>query len=312
MKVLNLSGGGTKIGAIFGAAETVILNKGYKPDIVSGISAGAILTVPIALGKFDELREIVTNFDLKTFFSNPPVNKKGKITFRALLNIFRKTYLGRQDNLLKRLSELVTEENFQDYKKGSYPICIIGTVDLATGKKFVYNCKELLYEEYLKLVLASASIPVFTPYVSFRLPYTNYHPNELFLVDGGVRNHILSNEVILNYPKINTCISIYSRAKDYRINKDYSPKNILDVLNRTIDIMNIQISKADEKLEKELCKNLQINLYQIFIPSVMKSVYDTDKVRLARSYTEGKFRASETLNNGGFKGSSGENQHNIF
>jgi len=291
MKLLNLSGGGTKIGAIFGAAETLILDKGFKPDVISGISAGAILTVPIALGKFDELREIVTNFNLSTFFSSPPVNKKRKLRLSAILNIFRKTYLGKQDNLVKELSKLVTEEEFNQYKIGNYAACIIGTVDLGTGKKYKYNCKELLYEEYLKLVLASASIPVFTPYVGFKLPYINQ--DELFLVDGGVRNHILSSDVLLMYPRISECVSIYSRAKDYKINKTYSPKNIVDVLNRTLDIMNIQISKGDEALEKAICREIQAELYQIFIPSTMQGVYDTDKVRLSASYLSGKFHALE-------------------
>ncbi len=41
MKHLGISGGGIKISGLFGAAEAIIAEKQYQPDITSGISAGA-------------------------------------------------------------------------------------------------------------------------------------------------------------------------------------------------------------------------------------------------------------------------------
>tara|TARA_R110002124_G_scaffold283449_2_gene459493 strand:- start:12221 stop:12427 length:207 start_codon:yes stop_codon:yes gene_type:complete len=48
MKVLNFSGGAFKASGHVGASEVLIKN-GYKPDIITGVSLGAVLAVPIAL-----------------------------------------------------------------------------------------------------------------------------------------------------------------------------------------------------------------------------------------------------------------------
>ena len=99
MKHLGISGGGTKIGGLFGVVET-LYTKGFTPDIISGISAGAILTVPVALGKFDQIRDLILNITLDDFFSKKPIKEKGSLTPGALWNALRgKPYLGKQENL---------------------------------------------------------------------------------------------------------------------------------------------------------------------------------------------------------------------
>jgi len=99
MKHLGISGGGTKIGGLFGAAEVLMQEKGFQPDYISGISAGAILSVPLAMRKFDVVRKLVLNISLKDFFSQKPVTKKGNFNIpRVVQNITAgKPYLDRQD-----------------------------------------------------------------------------------------------------------------------------------------------------------------------------------------------------------------------
>jgi predicted acylesterase/phospholipase RssA len=48
MKHLEISGGGTKIAGLFSVCESIIKERGYKPDIISRISGGALLSVPLA------------------------------------------------------------------------------------------------------------------------------------------------------------------------------------------------------------------------------------------------------------------------
>ena len=64
MKIYNLSGGATKIGGLFAKSERIIKEFGYKPDIISGVSSGALLALPIALGKWDELYKIISKLNI--------------------------------------------------------------------------------------------------------------------------------------------------------------------------------------------------------------------------------------------------------
>ena len=75
---------------------------GYKPKYITGISAGSILAVPIALGLYDEIKEFVTNFTLDDIFDIKPVNSKGDLTFCAGFRaITGKESFGSQKNLIK-------------------------------------------------------------------------------------------------------------------------------------------------------------------------------------------------------------------
>ena len=102
MKILNLSGASTNIGFLFGVSESLITRKNQQFDVISGISSGAILSLPLALGKFNEVRELVLNYDLDTFFRVKPVNKKGRLTLRGIWRAIKgESSLGDQSKLLE-------------------------------------------------------------------------------------------------------------------------------------------------------------------------------------------------------------------
>jgi hypothetical protein len=46
MKHLGLSGTGARIAGIFGVAELLLLEKKYKPDVISAVSGSSFLTLP--------------------------------------------------------------------------------------------------------------------------------------------------------------------------------------------------------------------------------------------------------------------------
>jgi len=285
MKALNISGGATKIAGLFGAAEYLLKVKEYKPDVISGISAGAILSLPLALGKYQTTKERVLNFKLEDFFEKKPVNNKGKISIGAILRLITgKPAIGDQSRLKKILSEVVTKEDFIFYKTmEKFPPCIIGAVDFKDGSHVYFNCKELSYEEYLDLVLASASIPIFTNPVNYK---------GKILYDGGVRDHIATPYILHNYP-ITENVSIFSRPKDYKTsNLNWKPTDVLSVLNRYIDIVGIEVSKNDEDISTLYCEKHNIKNYNIYLNSIMESLYDTDPNRLQKLYLD-SYRESE-------------------
>ena len=89
----------------------------------------------------------------------------------------------------------------------------------------------------LDWVLASASIPVYTPPFKY---------NGYYYYDGGVRDHNPGPWVLENHGKdITNLISVYSRPADYNmIDQNWSPKNVYKVLERTIEILQVEISKS--------------------------------------------------------------------
>lgn len=297
-KVLNISGGATKIAGLAGAADYIINEYGYKPTDITGVSSGSILSLPIAMGKWEDIRKLTTTFSLDDIFDKKPVNKNNRIKFNAVIRALTgKLSFGTQNKLKSTLGKVITPLDFFNYQNNEmYPDCYIGAVDFKTGSRKVYNLKNrsIKYDDYLDIVNASSSIP---------LAVEPVYLNGCILYDGGVRNHILSTWAIENIENIETSISIFSRPKNINdiLNDNWSPKNIIDVFNRYIAINNIEISKSDEENEKLLAdlysKNgYNIDVKQIFTPFIIKELYDTDPEKLKRLYNLSYESAKESLN----------------
>ena len=288
-KGYSISGGSTKIAALAGASVYALRDYGYKPDYICGISAGGILAVPLALEMYDEVIKLVKNFTYDDIFSVKPVNNKGNITLEAIWRLITgKESLGKQDNLVDTMSELVTEELFEKYKQGNYPPCFLGMVEFQTGKRHYMNMKNVTYDVFLDCVKATSSIPVFVE--SVEMPWKGYY------YDGGVRNHIGSHWLMEN-TDITENISVYSRPEDYDITeKGWKPKNMYHILQRTMDIMNTEISKNDEFKEDTIAKDKNIRNRKIFMTYVLSDqAYELSPEKLKEWYSIGYDQAKQTL-----------------
>lgn len=279
MKIFNISGGATKVGGLFAKSERIIKEFGYKPDVISGISSGALLALPIALGKWDELKELVTNITLEHIFDNNPVNKKGKITLKGIWRLLMgEPSLGTQNNLRKTLSNLITEKDFDKYLNGKYPKVFIGVTNFNSGEFELINVQNLDYGQYLDYVIASASIPFAVEGVEI---------NGDIYFDGGVLHHTCATEVIRKYKsKITHCITVFSRPRNMDLSYElFDQIDITQVAKQYENISTAYASLTDQIVEKELCTQYKIKNVQIFCPSVLKSLYDVDPVRLKELYT---------------------------
>lgn len=289
MKHLGISGGGTKIAGLFGVAETLLVEKNFKPDVISGISAGAILSLPLALGKLAEVKKLVLDFELEDFFSERPVKENGKFTLGALWKVITgKPYLGKQGALEKRLREVVSPAEFQAYQNDlTKPACIVGAVDFITGGRRFFNLKNVTYEQFPKVVNASSSLPIFTMGIKMKA-----EGQDVYLYDGGVRDHIATAYILSESEfkdKITESVSIFSRPEDFKVlPKDFDDKNVISILSRYVDITNVEVSKNDEYFLDEICRQKNIVNRKFFLPRVLNSVYDTDPARLRQIYEAGK------------------------
>tara|TARA_R110002126_G_scaffold289552_1_gene444690 strand:- start:1556 stop:2434 length:879 start_codon:yes stop_codon:yes gene_type:complete len=292
MKVLNLSGGAFKASGHVGVCE-VLLKNGYKPDIITGVSAGAVLAVPMALGLWGKMIRFSTHLKLKQIFSKAPILENGKISKTSYWRfIRRKESLGVMGNLARTISEVVTPSNFKEYKNTKYPIVYIMAVDSATGKRYFFNVKELSYNDYIKLTVASASVPLANEKVRY---------NGLYLTDGGIRNGIISHWLFEKYKsEIKESISIYTRPQELTnlLDQNWKPEQVEESAMRDLQIMMLQISIADEKREKALAELYKIKSTQLFLPKVLEHSFDTNPIALRNLYLEGKNIALKHLLNG--------------
>jgi len=145
--------------------------------------------------------------------------------------------------------------------------------------------KKMSYENDLNAVQASASIPIFTKGVK---------DNSVHLFDGGIRDHILDPFYSPIYKNITQSVSIYSRPYDYYVPINKSPKNWFQMISRTTEIMTIEISKTDERLERDFFESINVVPIQVFLPKILENVYDYDHKRLKELYDAGYKLGLET------------------
>jgi predicted acylesterase/phospholipase RssA len=277
MNLLSFSGGATKATAL-AAHGRIILESGYKPDVIVGVSSGALVMLPLLLGKHELLKEYTTTLSLEDIFDCPPVNEKGKITLSSGLRGITKGYLGTMNNLKNSIRFFVSEEEFANFcRNKKSPLLYAGVTNMNNYKFKLILLNNLTYEAFIETILASASIPVFTPPVRIG--------KELYY-DGGLIHHNPAIN-ILRSKKYNfkECISVYSRPE---VIEDYDPgytgKSIGRTLSKTVDYLQTAVSMHDAEAEKDFCDLHNIKLIQRFSPKIMKGVYDVDNTRLKKLY----------------------------
>lgn len=293
---LSISGGGTKFIGIFGMMQPIL--EKWSPDIVTATSAGALFAPLIRIIDWKDPNDPIKHQCLELFsrlqpsdiWDVKPVNSRGKITFAgALRAVTEYPSMGSMKNLEKMYRKIVTEELFTDHVMDEISI-FVNSVDYNTGAIYRKDISKVGYNKAIKLIMASSSIPVYAE------PYNNYGS---YLFDGGVREHNAGRWLIDSFAPVNH-LSIYTRPQDYNITiEDWKPSNVLEVLSRTIEIQSMEISKKDEQLEKDMARFRGTKLTQLFMPAIMKNVYDLDQDRLyelyEQSYQIGKEYADSSL-----------------
>ncbi len=285
---LGVSGGGFAIPGLAGATLE-LLESGIKPDIISGVSSGAIISFVVAgsSNPIKAIKENIIGFKTTDVFSRPPFTKKGGISISAIFSAIFNNYLSKQDRLKDLLKSIVSIEEWEQYRtrEGSMD-CFSMSVDFVTGSRNFVNLKNYNYEDALELVLASSSIPVFVKPV---------YMDGKVLVDGGVRNHILTEWIMDNY-KLEKSYSIFSRAKDFKkIVKKEKLKSIVQMLFRTIDIFENEISKSDEQLADLKADKLGIEHYNFYIKNILDNVYEDDLDKQKELFEYGKQQVKSYL-----------------
>jgi NTE family protein len=276
---LVISGGGSKGSFAGGIIEYLNLVKGIEWTTGAGSSVGALLLPLSILGDIDTLKKYYTNITNTDIFSVNIYNKRGK--FRILNSIWRlilgKTSFGEGGNLLKLLYKSLTEDKWnmiKDANKNAY----ITVSNFTTGKTEYKDIYKESYNDYIKYMLASASIPGIFEIV-------NVNDNQY--LDGGVMESVpLQKMMDEGCDEID--IIILKVKEDNLKTENYRCNNIIDVITRTITLMNREISYDDIEIGSLLGEQKEIKLNFYYQPHVLTdNVVTLNTVQMEEWWNEG-------------------------
>ena len=228
---LVLSGGGAK-GAFQLGAETYAREvKGFKWDIIAGISVGALNATMLAMEKYDRLEYIWRTITPEQVYT-------GGLDLWSIFKLLlgAKSVYNNDPLWATMQKEINPAEVKTDLR--------IGAVSLHTGAYLRYGPQD---PGFMEALLASTSIPlafepVFVP------------PDQEDVVDGGVRNYSPLGDVLDSEPERIVVINCSPRQPPTRTEPF---KNALEIGISTIDIMLNEIFVTDLEAFERINRNVR-------------------------------------------------------
>ncbi len=216
---LVLSGGGAKGAFQVGAEKYAREVRGYKWDIIAGVSVGALNGGMLAMEKYERLLEIWNMISADQVYT-------GGFNFWSTVKLLfgAKSFYGNEPlrRMLER--EFVPEDIKADLR--------IGTVSLVTGEYVEFRADD---PNLIQATLASTAIPIIWEpvYVS---------PEHQSMVDGGVRNISPIGDVLDSEPDEIVIINCNPEKFDPL---PEPPGNIVEIGTRTLDILLNELFRSD-------------------------------------------------------------------
>lgn len=251
MKALVLGGGSLKGSWQLGVAKAVI-ESGFKPDMIYGISAGALngSYMVSAAGKYEK-ENIAINWtqvieDLEEFWHNNISKPEDIGILKSKFSLGIDTLFSRFDGLLdtEPLYAKIKHNISLDNLRKSTVKLKIGAVDINSGLMHYLGPDEEHFHDYLR---ASSSIPIIMPGIQIGGDH-----KKVFL-DGGLREVVPLKKAIED-----GATDIYAIATHTQ-HPDLSPVNyrsLLSLIERMKDISVNQFENSDLEWAERLSKDL--------------------------------------------------------
>lgn len=228
---LVLSGGGAKGAFQFMAEKYAREEKGYKWDIIAGVSVGALNGALLAMEKYQKMEEL-----WKTITSDQVYT--GKMNFWAIVKlIFGAKSIYGNEPLWRLIQREVEPESVKVDLR-------IGVVSLHTGEYTQFKPKD---QGFKKAVLASTAIPIVWAPVEISSTYTD-------MVDGGVRNVSPLGDVLDADPDEVVIINCNPRKPP---KMDVPLRNALEIGKHSLEIALNEIFVTDVREFIRINKNVQ-------------------------------------------------------
>ncbi len=277
-KALVISGGGSKGAFAGGVAQYLLKKQQKKYDLFIGTSTGSLMVSHLALGKVDELKELYTNVNQKSIFSNNPfvikkVHGEKVISINHLNTLWnfingRKTF-GESKNLKKLIRQNVTEEMFFNIIRNDLEV-VVTVSNLSTNKIEYKTLRECTYNDFCDWIWASCN---YIPFMSL------LEKNGCQYADGGFGCLVPIREAIKRGAKEVDVIILETEITQINRLKAKNPYALLfdafHFMLEHVERHNITIGKLSAKQN-----DVQLNLY--YTPTVLTTnslIFDKDLMR---------------------------------
>jgi NTE family protein len=257
--ILVLAGGSVK-GAFQAGVMKAMMERGYQPDAVYGISAGslnaayfvnqlglqAISGEPIS---FAHASQDLWDF-WETRITSPESLSKPLNIFQLGLSALRKKFKGLVDTtpLRNLLTEVLSIRNLH-----ASPIALkIGAVNIIDGTIYYVDTSE---EHFLDYLMASSAVPILMPVVKI-----NGETRRSFL-DGGLRDVAPIKKAVDDGASHIVCISCHMGSIE---GGNFDSGDLLALVDRVMDIAVNEILNAD--INEVMLSNTTIDIQSIRPP----------------------------------------------
>ena len=258
-KILILAGGSVK-GAFQAGVMKAMMERGYQPDAVYGVSAGslnaayfvnqlgmqAITGEPIS---FKDASQDLWDFWESRITSPESLSKPFNI-FQLGLSALRKKFKGLVDTMPLRnlLTEVLSVRNLH-----ASPIDLkIGAVNIIDGTMYYVDTSE---EHFLDYLMASSAVPILMPVVKI-----NGETRRSFL-DGGLRDVAPIKKAVDDGASHIVCISCHMESIE---GGHFDSGDLLALVDRVMDIAVNEILNAD--IKEVMISNTTIDIQSIRPP----------------------------------------------
>ncbi|SDU07270.1 Predicted phospholipase, patatin/cPLA2 family [Polaribacter sp. Hel1_33_78] len=289
-KALVISGGGSKGAFAGGVAQYLMKKENRDYDLFVGTSTGSLMVSHLALGMLDELKELYTNVNQKTIFSNNPFHIKRvageKVVSINHLNTLwnflngRKTF-GESKNLRKLIKENVSRKMFEEIQKTDKEVVV--TVSNLTANQIEYkSSNDCSYEDFCDWIWGSCN---YVPFMSL------LEKNHCQYADGGFGALVPIREAILRGATEIDAIILETEVT--QINKIPS-KNPFSLLFDVFDFMLAHVEKHNITIGKLAAnhKGVKLNIY--YTPTVLTTNSLVFDQKLMRKWWKSGFKYAKS------------------
>lgn len=255
-KILVLAGGSVK-GAFQAGVMKALMERGYQPDAVYGVSAGSSnaayfvnqLGLQVISGEpisFKDASQDLCDF-WETRITSPGSLSKPFNIFQLGLSALRKKFKGLVDTqpLRNLLKEVLSIRNLH-----ASPIGLkIGAVNIIDGTMYYVDTSEEYFLDYL---MASSAVPILMPVVKI-----NGETRRSFL-DGGLRHVSPVKKAVDDGASHIICINCHMESIE---GGHFDSGDLLALVDRVMDIAVNEILNAD--IKEVMISNTTIDVHSI-------------------------------------------------
>ena len=289
-KALVISGGGSKGAFAGGVAQYLMKNKHKKYDLFIGTSTGSLMVSHLALGMVDELKELYTNVNQESIFSNSPFKIKKiageKIVSINHLNTFwnylngRKTF-GESKNLRSLIKRNITKEMYVKIKEANKEVVV--TVSNLTANQIEYkSINDCSYEDFCDWIWGSCN---YVPFMSL------LEKNHCQYADGGFGSLVPIREAILRGATEIDAIILETEVT--QINR-LPAKNPFSLLFNVFDFMLTHVERHNITIGKLAASNKNIKLNLFYTPTILTTNSLVFDERLMKIWWKSGFKYART------------------